>query len=261
MPNTLKMCTWNVQLGLALSKVLESVRRLPDFEGLDLLALQEASVHNGEEDARVVAAALGPQYDCYQVQAHVLRGRPQANAMIWNAERVRIDQRASVLLPSARQVSLSRRERALLRALPVQGRLSLALEGTFGSERLRVYVAHLDVVGFAHKREQFEHILNAARALPPAEVTIVAGDFNTFRFRSRPSWSNLAEAARAEGFVDLTSDIVWTHMLGRLPIRQKLDAILVRRSAPFQYRSWTLDIPGSDHIPVFAELSLNFAGG
>ena len=53
---------------------------------------------------------------------------------------------------------------------------------------------------------------------------------------------------------DLTSDIKWTHAIRRVPVRQKLDAIFVSCERPLQYWSWSLDLPSSDHIPVFAEI-------
>jgi endonuclease/exonuclease/phosphatase family metal-dependent hydrolase len=123
---------------------------------------------------------------------------------------------------------------------------------------MRVYVAHLDVLGLAYKREQFYRILGDARVRQPSvDLTILAGDLNTFRIRSRPSWAGLTAAAELDGFRDLTTAIEYTHhTVRRARLRQKLDAIFVRRSRPVHYRSWSLDIPGSDHIPVFAEITL-----
>jgi endonuclease/exonuclease/phosphatase family metal-dependent hydrolase len=119
------------------------------------------------------------------------------------------------------------------------------------------------VLGVAHKREQFQRILlDAHRRQPPTAATILAGDLNTFRVRSRPSWAALTAAAEAEGFQDLTTEIVWTHRpWRRVRFRQKLDAIFVRCEGQCQYRSWSLDVPGSDHIPVFAEITWSSDSG
>ncbi len=256
MKPTIRLCTWNIQLGSQLNQVLDALTHDHNFAGLELLALQEASIHHNIEDARTIAAVLGPTYDCYQVTAHLLNGREQANALVWNTERVRVRSKDSVRLPYAREVKLTRTERTLLRALPVQQRISLVVEGVLGTELFRIYVAHLDVVGFAHKRHQFAHILNDARLRPPVDLTILAGDLNTFKIRSRPTWSQLIAAAQADGFQDLTSEIRWTHSVRPLRMKQKLDAIFIRHNAPLEYRSWSLDIPGSDHIPVLAEITL-----
>ncbi len=255
MTETIRLCTWNIQLGLQLDTILDALGSYRDFAGLDLLALQEASIHN-REDARTIAARLGPAYDCYQVTAHFLAGRPQANALVWNTERMQVQAYDHVRLPHAGEVQLSRRERALLRALPSQTRLSLVVEGMTGLGKLRLYVAHLDVIGFAHKRAQYVHILNDARERAPVDLTILAGDLNTFKIRSRPTWWQLRDAAQVEGFQDLTGEIRWTQAVPSLGLKQKLDAIFVRPARPVQSRAWSLEIPGSDHIPVFAEITL-----
>src|SRR5438552_1014640 len=82
----MRICTWNILLGLRLNKVLEAVRTLPDFRGVDLIALQEASVHDGRPDAEAVAEALGEGYAYFQATAQLFRGREQGNALIWGRE-------------------------------------------------------------------------------------------------------------------------------------------------------------------------------
>ena len=42
----MRVCTWNIQLGLRLDAVLDAVRTRADFKDLDLFCLQEASVHS-----------------------------------------------------------------------------------------------------------------------------------------------------------------------------------------------------------------------
>ncbi len=250
----IRLCTWNIQLGSQLDRIIAAIHEQRDFAALDLLALQEASLHEGQEDARAIAAALGPEYDSYQVTAHMLDGRVQANALVWNTASVQVSHRDCVKLPLLREVHVSRTERTLLRALPLQQRISVVVEGFVGEQSLRVYVAHLDVVGFGHKREQFLRILDDMRGKGAVQLTILAGDLNTFKFRARPSWAQLLAAAEAEGLQELTREIRWTHSVPRLRMKQKLDAIFVGGARPLRHRTWSLDIRGSDHIPVFAEL-------
>ncbi len=257
MAQRLKLCTWNIQLGLQLDTILQVIQKHPDFAALDLLALQEASVHSDRADGEVIADVLGSTFAAYQVTADFLGKSAQANALVWNASRVQMLHTDTVELPRVQEARISYAERAFLGALRQGKRISILNEGLFGDDSIRVYVAHLDVLGVAHKREQFLRILSDGRTRqPPAGMTILAGDLNTFRFRSRPSWAALTRAAGASGFHDLTSEIVWTHHLWRrVRLRQKLDAIFVRCERPYQYHSWSLDIPGSDHIPVFAEIT------
>ncbi len=254
----LRLCTWNVHLGLELEVVLRTMRTRPEFAGLDLLALQEVSLHDDQPDARRLAAILGSNYDLCQVTAHWLGPYAQANALVWNTDRVRITRTDTVHLPRVRDVKLSRAERAILCALPQQSRIAVVAEGWLGEESLRVYAAHLDVLGIAFKRAQFVKIIQDARAREPqADITILAGDLNTFHLGRHQRWKSLAAAAEAAGFQDLTTEIGWTLQAGRrLHWRQKLDAIFIRRARAVQYRSAALDLPGSDHIPVFADIEL-----
>ncbi len=263
MAHTLRMGTWNIQLGYQLETILRVIKETRDFADLDVLALQESSTHNNIQDAQVIAQAMGPTFQSHQITAHFIGKSPQANAIIWNASRVNILRTDTVNLPRREEVTLSQIERTLLGALPQQPRISIVADGTVEGEMLRFYAAHLDVLGVGHKREQFQRILlDAHRRQPPTAATILAGDLNTFRVRSRPSWAALTAAAEAEGFQDLTTDILWTHRpWRRVMFRQKLDAIFVRCDRQCQNRSWSLDVPGSDHIPVFAEMTWSSDSG
>jgi endonuclease/exonuclease/phosphatase family metal-dependent hydrolase len=256
MSQTLHLCTWNIQLGKQLGTVLQVLEHNADFHTLDLLALQEASIHDTREDAGVMADMLGATYDCYQVTAHLLAGHAQANALVWNGVRVQVENKDSLKLPRPHEVKLTRREYALLRALPTQQRISLVVDARFNTETMRIYVAHLDVVGFEHKRKQLSRILHDAGRRSPVDLTLIVGDLNTFKVRSRPSWHNLIAAAEEAGFHDITSEISWTHAVHWLSMKQKLDAVFVRCARPLRYRSWALDAHGSDHIPVFSEITL-----
>jgi endonuclease/exonuclease/phosphatase family metal-dependent hydrolase len=248
----LRLCTWNLHLGLELDEVLASLAD-EDFRELDLLALQEASVEGSTENAAAIAARLGPDYRHHQVKAHVLRGRVQANALVWNSKRIEVRSQDVIHLPQRLERGLPRAERALLRMTPLQQRSALVFDCRLGTLSLQVCVAHLDVFGYQHKLRQFARVLAALDVEAPADITVIAGDLNTFRMGRRPRWTRMREAAEAAGFDDLTSDIKWTHR-PRMPSRQKLDAIFLRCERSLEYRSWSVDLPGSDHIPVFAEV-------
>lgn len=233
--------------------ILRSIDENDDFAGLDLLALQEASVHDGCEDSEAIAARLGPDFRHLQVETHVLQGRIQANGLVWDSRRVRILEIDALRLPGRAESRLSRTERTLLSVLPLQQRMALVFDCWVGGQAIRLYVAHLDVLGYQHKLQQFDRILEDLASRDEVDITILAGDLNTFRMGTRPRWTRLRSAADAAGFEDLTSDIKWTHR-SRVPARQKLDAIFVRCDRPLRYQSWSLDLPGSDHIPVFAAI-------
>jgi endonuclease/exonuclease/phosphatase family metal-dependent hydrolase len=239
-----RICTWNILLGLRLSAVLTAVSTRPDFHRLDLLALQESSVHDGTPDAALIAAAMGSNYRYFQASAQRLRGREQGNALIWRKGLFEHDKHEVVSLSDVPMEKITRAERALLRAIPPQKRIAVRAE----SHELRVYVMHLDVLGFTHKLEQFRAILADMAARPPVPMTLIAGDLNTFGPPRLQLWRRLRTAAQEAGLVELTQGLRRTHWTG-----QKLDAIYMRARRAPKHRAWTLSERASDHRPVFVE--------
>ena len=242
----MRICTWNIQLGLRLGAVLAAVKSEPDFATLDFLALQEASVHKGREDAASIAEALGPEYQYFQATAQMLRGRDQGNALIWRRGAFEPAAPEVVALSGLGPSRIRRAERTLLRAIPPQRRIAIRAE----SAAMRVYVVHLDVIGFTHKLEQFGAVISDMGARPPVPLTLVAGDLNTFGPPRLLMWRRIRAAARSAGLVELTTAIRRTHWTA-----QKLDAIYANAGANLRHRSWVRRVRASDHMPVFAELS------
>ncbi|HUC94712.1 MAG TPA: hypothetical protein VMR19_01765 [Candidatus Saccharimonadales bacterium] len=245
---SIKVCTWNIQLGLHLKTIIKTIENTPDFNGLDFLALQETSVFEDKDNAWEICQLLGKNFDYYQVKAQLLHGRVQANALIWNKNNVKITTKKYLTLPVST---------GLLQRFRPQNRICLELDGILRRRfNFNFKVAHLDVIGFAHKKRQFEcvthQILNKK-----TDLYLLAGDFNTFRVGRWPKWQNLSEVAKNSGLIDLTSEIKWTHQFKRLSWKQKLDAIFVAAKKDIKYESWTQEVPGSDHLPVFANIKLN----
>ena len=241
----MRICTWNILLGLRLNKVVEAVSTLPDFRDLDLMALQEASVHDGRPDAAAIAEAMGYGYSYFQATAQLFRGREQGNALIWRRnifERQTPEIVSLSGLPTLRMTSV---ERTLLRAIPPQKRIAIRAE----SDELRVYVMHLDVIGFAHKLEQFRAILSDMAARPPVGLTLIAGDLNTFGPPRLQLWRRIRAAAHEADLVEVTHGLRRTHWTA-----QKLDAIYAAGTLAPKHRAWTVSVRASDHLPVFAEL-------
>ncbi len=244
----MRICTWNVQLGLRLDGVLDVVRSQPDFAAIDLLALQEVSVHRGRPDAEAIAAALGGAYRYFQATAQSRGKWIQANALVWRQGTFEPIATPHVLpLPGPRAVAVRRIERTLLRVAEPQTRMALCAESDF----LRVYVLHLDVIGFTHKLEQFNAVISHMAGSPPVPLTLIAGDLNTFGPARGTFWRRIAATARSAGLVNVTAGIRRTHWTG-----QKLDAIYALAATPFSHRAWTVNVRASDHLPVFAEVDL-----
>lgn len=241
------MCTWNIQLGLRLDAVLNTVRSRADFRGLDLLCLQEASVHSGRPDAARIAEAMGPGYAQFQVTAQVRRGLEQANALIWRREKFQPGQPQVVSLDTSTSTNIRRLERTLLRAISPQQRIAIRAE----SPDLRVYVVHFDVIGFTHKIEQLRAVVADMATRPQVPLTLVAGDLNTFGPPALQLWRRLAATANDAGLLEVTREVRRTHRTS-----QKLDAIFAHADAPLTSRAWSLNLRASDHQPVFADIRL-----
>lgn len=227
-----------------MSAVLEAVRTLPDFQDVDLFALQEASVHDGRPDAEAIAEAMGPGYAYFQATAQIFRGQEQGNALIWRRGLLDREATAVVSLSDLPMPLMSRTERALLRAVRPQRRIAVRAE----SAALRVYVMHLDLVGFTHKLEQFRAIVDDIAARPPVRLTVLAGDLNTFGPPRLHLWRRIRAVAQQAMLTELTQGLRRTHWTA-----QKLDAIYVRGPVGKHRRAWTLNVRASDHLPVFAE--------
>ena len=73
----------------------------------------------------------------------------------------------------------------------------------------------------------------SAAAAPPAAAAPLPIGFNTYCLRAM-KWNDLQ-------LLDYAASL-------------KLDAIFLRCDRSLRYESWSLDLPGSDHIPVFAEI-------
>ena len=247
----MRICTWNIQLGRRLDAVLDAVTTHADFAGVDMLAIQEASVHDGRQDAEAIAEALGPEYRHFQATAQMLRGRDQGNALIWRKAGFAPATPQVVTLSSTAGGPFSRAERTLLRAVPPQRRIAIRAE----SPALRVYVVHLDVIGFTHKLEQFRAVVRDMAAQPAVPLTLVAGDLNTFGVPRLQMWRRIRATSRSAGLVELTRNIRRTHWTA-----QKLDAIYARAEGTYKHRAWVLKVRASDHLPVFADIDMQATG-
>ncbi|HVC75944.1 MAG TPA: endonuclease/exonuclease/phosphatase family protein [Candidatus Micrarchaeaceae archaeon] len=241
----MRICTWNIQMGLRLDAVVDAVASHPDFAKVDLFALQESSIHDGRPDAEAIARALGPEFRSFQATAQMLRGRDQGNALIWRPEAFEPDAPEVVALTGAGAVRMTRAERTLLRAIPPQRRIALRAE----SAAMRVYVVHLDVVGFTHKLEQFGAVVADMQSRPAVPLTLVAGDLNTFGMPRLQMWRRIRAAAKAAELIEVTKAVRRTHWTS-----QKLDAIYMQRGSAFEHHAWALAVRGSDHLPVFADI-------
>src|SRR5581483_1541118 len=215
--NQLRICTWNINLGLERKTILKSLSGPADFKILDILVLQEAS-EDKVEDAKLIANCLGKDYDFKQAYIQTpdfklystkreLKGITQSSAIIWNKKRIKISSLDTLILPPYGNDNLSAYSKAILKISSTQQRLALVAQGRFLNKTFRLYVVHFDVFGPVGKIKQLEAIINDNRQKASANFEILAGDFNTFKFFKRPKWAKLQQYIESEGFIELTTNI------------------------------------------------------
>jgi endonuclease/exonuclease/phosphatase family metal-dependent hydrolase len=273
MKKTISIATWNLHYCLELPQILKSIKESNHFKNIDFLMVQEASIHEGQEDASSIASVLGKEYTYFQATAQKLKDFPQANALIWNKRKIEIDifdilelppfhKDSRLHIPYKKIFDKEHRLAILLRNV-LQKRISLLIEGKIYEKTFRIYVVHFDIVGFASKKRQMSFVLDNANKRKKVDIEIIAGDINTFKYFNMPQWTSIKESTQKAGFIDLTTDIKWTFSDTRFSrpylAKHKLDAIFIRhkeKTSQVAYTSWSLDIAGSDHIPVFAKIVL-----
>lgn len=253
--DNLRICTWNIKRGQYLPILLKEVSKNEIFSGLDIFGVQESFVHEEIEDASKIAKILGPEYKYFQQNIQIRHNLTQGNAFIWNSKRIKINKKESFFLPDVYGKHLPRWERTFFKLIPKQDRNCIVAEGKFGKKSIRIYVTHLDVLGYSHKRAQLQAIFTHSEMQKDVDITCIIGDFNTFKIITRPKWKHMAKDAEMAGFQDLTTEIVWTFSRPRVRFKQKLDSIFIK-PFDFSYKSQSLNIKGSDHIPVFCDIDM-----
>lgn len=249
--HSLRLCSWNIHLGIELERILTTIRSAAHFRGLDLLLLQEASAREHHTDAERLARAMGPGYQALQRNIDQLHGRVRGLGLVWNSSTFEL--RSADLLPLPHLHHLPRHQRSWLKPLRLRPRAALVVEGLDSGMRMRLYVIHLSPVGFAFQTEQLATILRDAAHREPCEMLVLAGDFNSLRM-DRRRWANWFRARSADGFVNASQDVEWTFRSPALPLRQKLDNALIRGIDGAACTAICPEVDGSDHLPLFVSV-------
>jgi len=159
-------------------------------------------VHAGRLDAARIAEALGAGYDTSRPPlSSARRGAGKrahlAPRCVRPGQPEIVSLSSPALLSGPTSVRMSRAERTLLRAIAPQKRIAIRAE----SAALRVYVVHLDMIGFAHKLEQLRAVITDMAVRRPVPMTVVAGDLNTFGPPGLQLWRRLGAAAARPGWL------------------------------------------------------------
>lgn len=222
-PGTLRLATYNIQLGQQLDRVEAVIRRDPALAAADILALQEA-----DEAAVDRLAGSTHGYAYYAASQHPASGRNFGPAIL---SRWPILDHAKVILPRAD------RQHGLLR---IAVRATLLVHGV----PMQVYALHLSTLWESSFRGQDAQaravIADAAASRDPV---LVIGDLNR---------RGVARVFEQGGYRWLTRNVGRTHLLW------SFDHMFARGVAVGRVNAGAIDagLTASDHRAVFAEVDL-----
>jgi endonuclease/exonuclease/phosphatase family metal-dependent hydrolase len=232
-PGTWRVVSFNIAYGVEVDRAIEVLKRTPQLQNADIIALQEMDAPG---TARI-AHALGMNAVYYPSGVHPKYQRDFGCALLspWPLVQTR-----KVLLPRGARVSGLRR--AATSALVVRG-----------NERVRAYSVHLPsppAISGGARREELRVL--AADCDSSTVPVVIAGDFN--------SYGKVAELSKA-GFDWITRELGATkpvRLLGIHLFGMDYDHVLARglRAAP---GSGAMGIVknnrhASDHLPIWTVL-------
>jgi len=225
-----RVVSFNVAYAVEIDKAIAVLRRTPELQGADVLALQEMDAPGAER----IASALGFNSVYFPSGVHPKHGRDFGCAVLspWPLEAP-----GKVLLPRGARVSGLRR--AATAATVVRG-----------GQRVRVYSVHLPAplsVSGGSRREQLRVLADdAARHEGPA---LVVGDFNTHDGVAALALAGFSWPTREMGATTRFS------FLGLGLLNLAYDHVLVRGLDAVATGVIQDNAGASDHKPIWALLA------
>ncbi len=253
-PKALHLMTWNIRLAKHYARLMESIQTEPAFRDLDVLVLQESTETEKGSTTEDIAKYLGPDYAFRHEPAQILRGRVQANAVIWNTRTLREVNIEVLELPLITRKDALQHGKIFKR----NHRLCLRLDAKYEDLTLRIYAPHFDTAGgLFGKLVHLDTIRQDNENLPVADAVFIAGDLNTFGIRRSLNLKSFRNEVAKRGFADLSQAITVTWNSRKayryLPsLDQKLDWILLKCKLDYTYTTQVLRVPGSDHYPLIS---------
>lgn len=249
---TVRVGTWNIDRGGELSTVEAELERNP----ADLLLLQEVdsnTARSGERDETTELARRLHLNAAYAVEFEELSQEKQEHqAFIGQATLTRLPMRNSRVLRFAHQSGFWKPRSWLPSSIPLMqrrlgSRIALISELDFAGKLLVVYNVHLESRSYGRiQSEQIDEILADLRRYPAGTSFLFGGDLNTKYFPSI-----FLKKLEGAGFHSaLGAKIERTHA-----IAMALDWIFAKGAVKLLDGAVRRDFKGSDHYPLFAELT------
>ncbi len=260
---TITCATYNILHGYHREMVLKNIRFLID-EGADVICLQEAEVRF----KGALRKFLG-QKELAGWEIHSEHEGFGGNvAILWKSGRLKLTRTKLIPLPKLRiSPTLQRLQVSQLKRFDTN---RVALVGFFESEGQTIQVTSAHIAwegGSRHRMRQIRHLRESLEE-EPADIRIIAGDFNTLAPRAlRHVHERRVEKTLGTHYINALPKLSWSYDtshadpsdgLGFLP---KLHRAGVRFRARLDYifatnvtvtSSAMYDLPGSDHRPLIA---------
>ncbi len=223
---TLGVVTWNLHFGEKLDEIILTLENSSEFQGKELLLLQEI---NGE-GAKKIARQLRYNYIYYPTVFSRQRGDEYGLAILskWPLEKAE-----RILLPNW---------------LPgwVENRFVIKAITSVNGKNITIYNTHLDVAWMRHQGEFLGEELAS-----PEGLTILGGDFNTWQPSSITELESLLQAVGMERLTRKTGysfEYLGSHFI--------LDHIFSNEAQDYT-AGGVHETDASDHFPVWAEIAID----
>ncbi len=249
---TIRLLTWNIDRGGDWKVVQAELRQ----RSADLLMLQEVDWNTTRSGNRDEAAELARELHLnasYAIEFEELsQEKDNRQAFIGQATLTRLPVRSSRVLRFQHQSGFWKPRGWLPSSIPLMqrrmgSRVALVSELEFDGKLLVVYNVHLESRSYGRiQAEQLDEILADTGRYPAGTAIVLGGDLNTKYFPS----IFLRKLQRAGFRSALGSQIERTHA-----IAMALDWIFVKGNVGLREGGVHRDVHGSDHYPIFAELT------
>ncbi len=250
---TLRLANWNIDHGANLETISSELQRAAP----DLCLLQEVDWNDARSGSQDIAQLLAQKLHLnmsYGIEFQELSQSKNADAFIGQATLTRLPIRRSRVLRFARQSGFWKPHSWLPSSMPFMqrrlgSRIALVTDLEFNGKLLVVYNAHLESRSMGLiQAAQLDEMLADLQQYPTNTAAIIGGDLNSKYFPSI-----FLRKLEREGFRSaLGEQVRRTHK-----IAMALDWIFAR--GPFKWQDGAVrrDIKGSDHYPIYAQLSAN----
>ncbi|GEM_PF-4873232 len=279
----MQFISYNIHMAVRLPVILSEFKKRDLMTKTAIFCLQEASVNGLKNSCDEILESFPMLPLAYKFEpCNELNGKIQANGIIYRKDIFEPVSYSAIQLPTLPKIfqliGISIFWKRRIEPRICQNLLLKTQDGKY----VRILNTHLDFLGgWMHTFQQLGKILHIFRKKRKmADVTLLCGDFNTMIFRKRHKKyrEKLLEFLAIHHLYDMTKHIKNTYqfkpaevkkfvaapffsqLVGylRIPIRQKLDWILIYRKDKTQKipDAQVLSMPGSDHLPLVANIEI-----